>query len=174
MLYFAYGSNMLTERIRARVPSATPHTSARLSGRTLRFDKRSTDGSGKCTLLDAGPESTVYGVVFEVAPDELTALDEAEHRGRGYERCQVRPRTSNGTCDAFAYVAQPAYLDDGLVPYGWYKAFVAAGAHQHNLPDAYQTRLDAVRTYPDPNEHRRTKHRSLVCEAGYAHAWPSA
>lgn len=172
MLYFAYGSNMLTERLRERVPSASPLNSAYLSGRTLRFNKRSRDGSGKCTLLDAEPESTVYGVVFEVAPGELTALDEAEHRGRGYERCQVRPRTSDGTCEAFAYVAQPAYIDNALVPYGWYKALVTAGARQHDLPDAYRAYLDAVRTYPDPNEHRRTKHRSLVRAAGYPHAQP--
>lgn len=169
MLYFAYGSNMLTERLRERVPSAQPLTSAHLPGRALRFHKRSIDGSGKCNLVDADRESVVHGVLFRVNPDELTALDEAEHRGRGYERCRVHPQTPNQTVEAFAYVAQPAYIDDALLPYDWYKALVVAGAHQHGLPQSYRGHLDEVRTYPDPDESRRAAHQSLVRAAGYQH-----
>ncbi|MFB6099011.1 MAG: gamma-glutamylcyclotransferase family protein, partial [Salinibacter sp.] len=118
MLYFAYGSNMLTERLRARVPSAEPVATAKLPGRTLRFHKRSQDGSGKCTLVES-PEASeaVYGVLFEFDLDDLPALDEAEHRGRGYERCRIHPQTEMETVEAFAYLAQPAYVDDALLPY---------------------------------------------------------
>jgi gamma-glutamylcyclotransferase (GGCT)/AIG2-like uncharacterized protein YtfP len=174
MLYFAYGSNMLTERLRNRVPSAEPLTAAALPGRALRFHKRSIDGSGKCTLVDADEDAEVYGVLFRVNPDELTALDEAEHRGRGYERCRVHPQTAEQTFEAFAYVAQPAYIDDALLPYGWYKALVMAGAHQHGLPPSYRAHLDSVRTYPDPDESRRASHQSLVRTAGYQHLWPAS
>ena len=127
MLYFAYGSNMLTERLQDRVPSAEPVTTAHLPGRTLRFHKRSQDGSGKCNLIDALEESVaVHGVLFQFATDDFSALDEAEHRGYGYKRCRVHPQTADGSVEAFAYVAQPAYVDDALLPYDWYQALVTA------------------------------------------------
>lgn len=173
MLYFAYGSNMLTERLRERVPSAEPVTTATLSGRSLRFHKRSQDGSGKCTLVEAAaPTSEVYGVLFEFETEDLSALDEAEHRGRGYERHRVQPQTGDQRVDAFAYVAQPAYIDEALRPYDWYQTIVLAGAHQHELPSPYRTRLRTTRSYPDPNEDRRQKYQSLLRAAGFSHLWP--
>ncbi len=173
MLYFAYGSNMLTERLQDRVPSAEPVAAATLPGRTLRFHKRSRDGSGKCNLVSASEDSAVvHGVLFDVAPDDLSALDEAEHRGRGYERCRVHPHAPDQSVEAFAYVAQPAYIDDALRPYDWYRAVVTAGAHQHDLPPAYRRHLESVRTYPDPDEERRTQYRSLLRAAGFLHLWP--
>jgi len=173
MLYFAYGSNMLTERLRDRVPSARPQASATLPGHALRFHKRSRDGSGKCSLTDATTEfSPVHGVLFEVSPNDLSALDEAEHRGYGYERWRVSAKTTTQTVEAFAYVAQPAYVDPSLLPYDWYHTLVVAGAHQHGLPPAYRERLEAVRTVPDPSTERRARHRSLLRSAGYLHLWP--
>ena len=52
MLYFAYGSNMCTGRLRQRVPSAAPVRIAKLLNRSLRFHKRSDDRSGKCRRND--------------------------------------------------------------------------------------------------------------------------
>lgn len=173
MLYFAYGSNMLTERLRARVPSAQPVTAASLPGFSIRFHKRSRDGSGKCNVV-ATPASavTVYGVVFEVAPEELDALDEAERRGRGYERRTVSPLAAGTFFNTFAYIAQPAYVDDALIPYDWYHALVVAGAYQHDLPSHYVAHLEAVRSYPDPDEHRRTASRSILADAGFSDLLP--
>src|SRR5438128_1900656 len=62
MLYFAYGSNMLTQRLKARVPSASPKTVAVLFDHGLRFHKRSQDGSGKCDIVKC-PGEVVHGVV---------------------------------------------------------------------------------------------------------------
>lgn len=172
MFYFAYGSNMLAERLRDRVPSAEPVTTARLPGYGLRFHKRSQDGSAKCNVIEVDDESTVHGVFFSFATDDLSALDEAENRGYGYERCRVHPQTDAESFEAFAYVAQPAYVDDALHPYGWYQALAAAGAAQHDLPAPYRTQLQAIRSYPDPNEDRRARYKSLLRAAGHLHAWP--
>jgi hypothetical protein len=48
-LYFGYGSNMLTKRLRAanRAPSAVAHSRGHVVGRKLTFHKVSDDGSGK-------------------------------------------------------------------------------------------------------------------------------
>jgi hypothetical protein len=166
MYYFGYGSNMLTRRLRARVPSAVPVDTARLPDHRLRFHKRSRDGSGKCNIVPAD-DSEVHGVLFEVNREELGALDDAEQRGRGYERRDLQVRGPSSVVDAFAYVAQPAYVDDALLPYDWYRALVLAGAREHGLPPAYRTQLRAVRSYPDPDQDRRRRHQALLEEAGF-------
>lgn len=165
MHYFGYGSNMLTRRLRARVPSAAPLGTARLSGYRLCFHKRSRDGSGKCNIVPA-EDRDVYGVLFEIDRADLDALDQAEQRGRGYERTDLRVRGSSPV-EAFAYLAQPAYIDDALLPYDWYRALVIAGAREHGLPSAYVDRLEAVRSYPDPNQDRRQSYRTLLEDAGF-------
>jgi hypothetical protein len=50
-LFFAYGSNMLTERLRERCPDARPLGTAIARGYLLSFSKRSKDGSAKATLV---------------------------------------------------------------------------------------------------------------------------
>lgn len=166
MLYFGYGSNMLTLRLQGRVPSAEPVATGTLKGYGLRFHKRSRDGSGKCNIVSS-PTDVVHGVLFDVDPTELDALDEAEQRGRGYERRNVRVHGSPSAVDAFAYVAQPAYIDDALLPYEWYHALVLAGAREHGLPAPYIAQLGAMRSYPDPDDQRRQKYQALLEEAGY-------
>jgi gamma-glutamylcyclotransferase len=167
MYYFGYGSNMLTARLQARVPSATPVTTAMLQGWTLRFHKRSRDGSGKCNIVSQNG-SHVHGMVFEVSDADLYALDEAEQRGRGYKRRDVTLQSGPTTIEAFAYVAQPAYVDDALLPYDWYHALVLAGARQHALPSPYVAEIKAVHSYPDPDRERRRKHQALLREAGFS------
>ncbi len=166
MYYFGYGSNMLIPRIRSRVPSAQPVTTARLDNYVLRFHKRSRDGSGKCNIVPDDTNS-VYGVVFDVAPTDLEALDEAEQQGRRYRRQDVTVRGENTTVEAFAYVAESFYVDDSLLPYEWYHALVVAGARQHGLPESYVAQVASVRTCPDPDQTRREKHRTILEEAGY-------
>lgn len=168
MLYFGYGSNMLTARLQARVPSATPVSTAVLPDHALRFHKRSQDGSGKCDIVPTSEtDQHVHGVLFDVSSADLRALDEAEQRGRGYERSDVTVYAPSSSVDAFAYTAQPAYVDDALLPYDWYHALVRAGARQHDLPSSYVAQIDAVGSYPDPNQERRRMHAALLREAGF-------
>ena len=56
--YFAYGSNMLARRLTdpSRAPSAVACGVAEVRGFVVRFHKIGRDGSGKCTLIDAGAE----------------------------------------------------------------------------------------------------------------------
>jgi hypothetical protein len=166
MYYFGYGSNMLTPRLQARVPSATPVTTGRLRGYELRFHKQSQDGSGKCNIVSSTTaKACVYGVVFEISPVDLSALDEAEQRGCGYVRRDVTIHASS-SINAFAYVAQPTYIDGNRLPYDWYHALVRTGARQHSLPSSYVAQIESVPSYPDPNPKRRRHHRQLLRETG--------
>ena len=142
--YFAYGSNMLTDRLRERVPSATAIGIGRLGGHELRWDKRSGhDGSGKCDAEATGrQEDVVWGVVFELDPDEKSALDRAEGLGAGYMDKTVQVSTDAGPVTAVMYYAIDK--DASLRPYHWYKALVIAGA-AGNVPVVIQSGVMIMR-----------------------------
>jgi AIG2-like family len=154
IVYFAYGSNMLTARLRERAPSATPIGIGQLTGHVLAWDKRSRrDGSGKCDAEATGREADViWGVLFELDPSDKPALDRAEGLGAGYVEKRVRIRTEAGMVDAVTYCATDK--DPALRPYQWYKALVVAGAREHGLPAHYRRELERAATVADPRPGR--------------------
>src|SRR6267154_56947 len=105
--YFAYGSNMLTARLRERVPSATAIGIGQLVGHALRCDKRrSRDGWGKCDAeATSRRDDVVWGVVFELDPEDKPALDKAEGLGAGYREKTVNVLTEAGPVTAVTYYA---------------------------------------------------------------------
>lgn len=162
MKYFAYGSNMLEERLKSpkRVPNAVFQSTGYIRGYTLRFHKRSADGSGKCNIVkSASANDLVYGVVFEVPKDRLEALDNAEGKGQGYHHdCNILVRLADGIeHSTLAYVADSDAIDDNLIPYVWYHRLVIAGAEQHRLPEQYLAGLRKVQSLEDPCINRPNK-----------------
>lgn len=163
LLYFAYGSNMCTRRIRARVASASPRGTAKLAGWVVGFCKRGVDGSGKCTLFRTGREQDeVHGVLFVMNSREKALLDEAEGLGTGYAEKLVTVIAQSGPVEAFTYVAMESYLDRGLRPYDWYREFVLVGAEEHGLPDWYVKALAQTPADPDPDRARTELNRSIL------------
>lgn len=162
--YFAYGSNMLERRIRAkdRAPSARVLGTGYVVGRRLKFDKVSrADGSGKCDAEWTGSEmDRVYGVVYEIARHDKNALDRVEGLGNGYEERTVAVETGDGVVEAVAYIATRKERD--LRPYHWYKALAVAGAVEHGLPGDYIERLRAVESIEDRNAERCAEHEALL------------
>lgn len=151
--YFAYGSNMLTERLKARCCGAGPMGRAFADGWALEFNKPSRDGSGKATLsMKAGCRT--LGVLFEIPVGERGDLDDAEGAGPGggYKRCDafpVRLADGDGTVTASTYLAKKT--DGSLDPYDWYLALVIAGAREHGLGEVHVASLEclACRPYPE-------------------------
>ena len=152
VVYFAYGSNMLSERLAARCPGARPLGAAVAPGFSLAFCKRGRDGSGKATLVKAeGRGRPVYGVLFRIGDEERALLDKAEG---GYRRDDAFPvlRHDDGTeVQAMTYIARPDVREHGLVPFDWYRALVVAGAIQHQLPEAHIRWLRGTAAQPDPD-----------------------
>jgi len=153
LVYFAYGSNMLRERLDARCPNVRLLGNAVLDGHRLTFDQFShVDGSGKGGIVPA-PGERVPGVLWTLPPGDLPALDLAESAGRGYERAGVTvTRAGGGAVEAITY--RPIDLRGDLRPWDWYLALVVAGAEQQGLPGDYVGRLREVRAAVDP-EHER-------------------
>lgn len=163
---FAYGSNMCTARLRARVSSARPVGVAWLAGHALRFHKRGwRDGSGKGDAFATRANGArVWGVVFRIDPAQKADLDSVEGLGRGYEEARLRVTGRDGRIHhAWLYRAHASAVDAAAVPFRWYHELVLAGAREHGLPGHYIRRHIAGHPVrPDPDPDRADRHRALI------------
>ena len=161
MHYFAYGSNLHSQRLLERTPSAQPVTVARLSGYQLRFHKRSNlDGSGKCDAWRTDrAKDFVLGFVWDLPPEEKTILDRIEDVGFGYRVEGVEVEASQGPLNAFTYCAEASHIEPGLRPFHWYKNYVVQGAREHGLDPAYIEQIEQVVADRDPDRERAKRNR---------------
>lgn len=153
-LYFAYGSNMLRERLVARVSSAQPMGAALLRGYQLDFAKVSVDGSGKGDMVSS-PDGEVWGRLYEF--DEIQKPDLDEHDGSHYQFHDVVVATDAGDRQALTYLANGARRDPSKVPFDWYLALIVAGARQGGLPEEYVRALEATAFDIDGKDDRGTR-----------------
>jgi gamma-glutamylcyclotransferase len=161
ILVFAYGSNMLLARLRARTPSAWPLGCARLPGHRLHWHKVGRDGSGKCDIVASeDPGDAVHGVLYSIAHAEKPRLDAAEGLGQGYDERRLMLAHAGGAVEAWAYVA--THVDPALRPFTWYRALVLAGAVEHGLPAAYAARIAATPALDDPDAQREALHAAYI------------
>ena len=160
-LYFAYGSNMLEQRLKYRVGSAEFFSNAWIHGYEVRFHKISIDDSGKADLVQTGnPEDIVHGVVYQFDPDHWHALD--KHEGAignnpGYDRAAIQIHTDSETFNVTTYLARRARIDESLKPYIWYLELIRCGAEQRGLPEDYRRKIENIVDIPDPEENRPGK-----------------
>jgi len=168
--YFAYGSNMLTTRLRARTPSAIPLHRAEVRGRRLAFHKVSNDGSGKCDMALGTVDDRVIGVVFQLAEADLPTLDRAEGVGFGYERVQVRAAHEGNEFPCVSYQATRA--DPSLEPYDWYWQLVVAGLLEHEAPEWYLAQVRAVTWREDLQPDRAARRTALEALSDFRKDFP--
>lgn len=168
VMYFAYGSNMSSARLRYRVPGAEPVGLARLPSHRLRFHKRSDkDGSGKCDVEFTGQDADiVIGVLFSVPRAQLDDLHRAEGRGYGYDDHQVEVTIQGGDLVmALTYKAAASHRDPSLVPFIWYWDFVSSGALEHGLPADYiSTFINSAQPIADPDHKRDREERARIAK----------
>lgn len=144
--YFAYGSNMLSERMQARIPAATVVGVARLPGWQLVWDKISQDGSGKANLRQAAGQE-VWGVVYRIPAADIERLDRIEG---GYQRIPVDVEIDGkDKRTVFTYCSDQR--NSHLLPFNWYKALVIKGAEEHSLPADYINQLKQAPAQSDPH-----------------------
>lgn len=135
-LYFAYGSNLSSARMRRRVPSASCAGVAQLRGYRLTTDKAGRDGTGKANLR-AQSDHSVWGVVWRLDVDEWQLLDACE---RGYERLEV---ALEGAVDAAQTYASVQFTSDPVLALE-YKRLLVEGAREHALPSHWIDELEAL------------------------------
>lgn len=159
MRYFAYGSNMSSERLIARVDETTEIGAAKLHGYALRCDKHGGDGSAKFTIAVQN-DAIVHGVLFDLPDSAREILDGFE--GPGYQACEVPLLTAQGEHIALAYQALDEWRDPSLLPFDWYVAYAVAGATQHRLPRDWIQALQNWPSQPDPFPRRAKLNRAIL------------
>ena len=139
--FFAVGSNMDEELLRNWIPSAERLSIASLSGFTLRWHKRSSEGGKLAPLRTGQPDDVVWGVVYEVDGLAWRQIDEGQ-RDAGYREEHVAVVAPDGAeHDASVYVACAEMIDDSITPMRSYRDPIVKAARANGLPAEYVDEL---------------------------------
>ncbi|KAM9387477.1 gamma-glutamylcyclotransferase [Phaethornis superciliosus] len=148
-LYYAYGSNLLRERLLLSNPSAVLCALARLQDFKLEFGhhqgKKNSVWHGGTATIAQSPGDEVWGIVWKMSTSNLSSLDKQEGVEAGiYVPIEVNVHTQTGqvlTCRSYQmedYVCGP--------PSPQYKKVICMGAKQNGLPTDYRNKLEAIET----------------------------
>lgn len=146
--YFAYGSNLVVERMQER---GAPFRSARpavLRGHRLVFDKRGFDGTARANVAPA-PGGAVHGVCYELEAGGLEALRGFES---GYDLVEVQVEVAGedgpATRSAWVFVARPDRRTNAP-PARSYVAIILQGIEEHGLPPEARADVEAAARRPE-------------------------
>ncbi|MFP8875076.1 MAG: gamma-glutamylcyclotransferase family protein [Myxococcota bacterium] len=130
-LYFAYGSNMSSARLAARLGEVRPLGRAALDHFELAWNKPGLDGSGKANVRRRVGAAT-WGVVYAVAPADWPLLDSFES---GYAR-ETHPVRDDAGRERSVQLYRWRRDTPDHTPSAEYLELVLAGAREHQLPAA--------------------------------------
>lgn len=126
----AYGSNLSTQRLEARVGPCPNFQVASLAGYELVFNKRGDAPNIYANIRYTGA-GQCPGVAYELTPSQLTALDPYEH---GYVRMAVPVQTLAGdTLLVQLYLTHPEDLCAETAPQPEYEHHITVGYKEHKL-----------------------------------------
>ncbi|XP_042291034.1 gamma-glutamylcyclotransferase-like [Thunnus albacares] len=147
-MYFAFGSNLLKERLQLANPSAIFCTTGRLKDYILNFGlwEKHVDNAwhGGVATIEFCPGAEVWGVIWTLSNDNLKSLDNQEGVSLGkYSPIEVTVETDNGLTLCRTYQMNNFHA---CPPSPQYKQVVCLGAEQNRLPVEYLKRLEAIQT----------------------------
>ncbi|OWF37949.1 gamma-glutamylcyclotransferase-like [Mizuhopecten yessoensis] len=147
--YFAYGSNLLKERLLLRNPTAEFKSIASLKDYRLKFEAiQDPDNSrwhGSIATIEEQTGANVWGAVWELDLKDLPNLDKQEGIYRGFDVKVVYPEGQEVVCRTYKLdkTGNPAY-DSRPSPH--YKDVILRGAKGLQLPHDY---LNFLQNIPD-------------------------
>jgi gamma-glutamylcyclotransferase len=142
--YFAYASNMAPNVIMRLCPRHRYLGVAHLADHRLAFTRRSMKTrTGVADIVQAAGE-TVWGVLYRIDDNELTAIDRKEGHDWAYTRVTLPVRLEGGLeCAAVTYTVrfkEPAEVP----PSRRYLDLVIAAARERGLPGEYIKQIEAI------------------------------
>ncbi|XP_075171336.1 gamma-glutamylcyclotransferase [Anomaloglossus baeobatrachus] len=146
--YFAYGSNLLKERILLDNPSASFHCTAVLQDFKLAFGnhKGNTNSrwhGGVATVVESEGDN-VWGVVWKMDISCLGSLDIQEGVAGGiYQPIEINVQTAAGDLVCRCYQMNKCIYGPTSPQY---KQVMCMGAKQNDLPPEYQNMLRELQT----------------------------
>ncbi|XP_037330521.2 gamma-glutamylcyclotransferase a [Pungitius pungitius] len=147
-MYFAFGSNLLKERLQVANPSAIFHTTGRLKDHELSFGlceaiENSIWHGGVATIAPC-PGAEVWGVIWTLSSEDLPRLDKQEGVNVGiYSPLEVSVETDKGLIFCRTYQTNNFHA---CPPSPQYKQVVCLGAERNGLPGEYLKKLEAIQT----------------------------
>lgn len=147
-LYFAYGSNLLKERLQLKNPSAAVHCVARLLDYKLVFGNHKGLASdrwhGGVATIEHSLGDEVWGVVWRMNMSDLESLDSQENVRLGaYSPMAVSVKTRGPELSCRTYIMNSCVY---APPSPQYMKVIVMGAVQNGLPEDYQDKLRAIQT----------------------------
>ena len=136
-LYFAYGTNMDRRAMAQRCPRSRPLGRARLARHRLFFM-----ACGAASVM-RDPRACVHGVLWELAPSDVGALDRYEEVARGLYRKILAPvlREPTGSAHALIYVGAESVAG---APRADHLASILTAAADWELPAAHVAYLQQL------------------------------
>jgi cation transport regulator ChaC len=144
--YFAYGSNLSKDQMKERLGRVPEARIARLPGYRVAFNKRGQRQGQVYANIVEQDGGEVWGVVYQLRPDELRVLDDHEGADQGhYRRDRIEVITETGdTVKAETYFAGERWLCSETEPSREYACKILAGAREHGLPEEYVRSLERL------------------------------
>jgi gamma-glutamylcyclotransferase (GGCT)/AIG2-like uncharacterized protein YtfP len=135
-LYFAYGSNLDAEQMRARCPTARGLGRARLRAHRLAFTHFSTRWAGGAADVVPHGSASVWGVLYAMGPGDFERLDRFES---GYRRVRL---VVEAEPDRIVAVTTYSVSEKGLfAPHDEYLAKMLRWGARWRLPGDYLAAL---------------------------------
>lgn len=141
--YFAYGSNIKESQLKERGINPRNYKAGYINNFYLRFNKKSTDGSGKANIERKEGEK-VWGVFYRISEAEYLNLH--ENFEKGYNQIELSGTVQDEHCLAKTFIASSQRIDDSLMPTQKYKKIIIEGAEEKRLPKEYISFLKRTET----------------------------
>lgn len=156
-LYFAYGSNLLTQRIHENNPSAVRYGTAKLPNYRLDFNLHSPRWHGASATIAPTLDAHVWGALWELDIADMKHLDKQECGGNEmYFSLDVNVEmVKDGAlkrCRTYQHVAETPRVEDmrklpkERQPSGVYMKVIREGAKESGLPKEW---LEWLANVPD-------------------------
>ncbi|CAB1449664.1 unnamed protein product [Pleuronectes platessa] len=147
-MYFAFGSNLLRQRLKLQNPSAMFCSTARLKDYKLSFglwnEHVDNKWHGGVATIEFCPGADVWGVIWSMSDENLRSLDNQEGVSKGmYSPLNVSVETDKGPMLCRTYQMNNFHA---CPPSPQYKQVVCLGAEQNGLPEQYRKSLEWIQT----------------------------
>jgi gamma-glutamylcyclotransferase (GGCT)/AIG2-like uncharacterized protein YtfP len=142
--YFAYGSNMDWPQMQRRCPSSKFICVARLPDYKFAIARHSRLRKCGTANIFAETGSEVWGIVYDVADQDLITLDSFED---GYHREKLLVHPGDDTQPSIEVLVYIAEKEDQVpLPNFEYKKLIVQGARHWKVPETYCLMLEQIQS----------------------------
>lgn len=147
-MYFSFGSNMSSNQMKDRCPSAEKIGVGFLADHEIIFNRKGSYRPGGVASVQQNKDKKVYGIIWKINPIEFEKLDKAEDP-EAYRRFEENVLTLDGKvfrCHVYKAIPQGKFEPDKA-----YLELMVKSAQQQNLPTEYIEYLESFQKVAEPN-----------------------